>query len=162
MLCLVSETMAKKSVACVQLLQLKDCFPWQFFSWNHMKIHKMMNPMHHWCYGMSQSPNYYNYNSKTVHQLVCDLDKKKFRETADNIWQLLWWTSSSIRWIVCVHSGTENLKKSRPKNSWNQINQFHEEFFWPNSIFGDFKNGQKSIFELGKSLKLPKMQFHQW
>ena len=28
------------------------------------------------------------------------------------------------------------------------------------SIFCNFKNGQKSIFELGKSLKLPKMQFH--
>ena len=31
---------------------------------------------------------------------------------------------------------------------------------WPNSIFCNFKNGQKSIFELGKRLKLPKMQFH--
>ena len=27
--------------------------------------------------------------------------------------------------------------------------------------FFHFKNGQKSIFELGKSLKLPKMQFHE-
>ena len=52
-------------------------------------------------------------------------------------------------------SGPENLKKSRPKkNSSNQINQFHEKFFWPNSIFFcNFKNGQKSIFEQGKSLK---------
>ena len=33
-------------------------------------------------------------------------------------------------------------------------------FFGPNSIFCNFKNGQKSNFELGKSLKLPKMQFH--
>ena len=32
--------------------------------------------------------------------------------------------------------------------------------FWPQSIFCHLKNGQKSIFELGKSLKLPKMQFH--
>ena len=47
------------------------------------------------------------------------------------------------------------------KNSWNQINQFHEKIFWPNSIFCNFKNGQKSIFELGKSLKMPKMQFHE-
>ena len=36
-----------------------------------------------------------------------------------------------------------------------------KNFFWPNSIFCNFKNGQKSIFELGKSLKLPKMQFHE-
>ena len=43
------------------------------------------------------------------------------------------------------------------KNLWNQINQFHEIFLLPKSIFCIFKNGQKSIFELGKSLKLPKM-----
>ena len=34
--------------------------------------------------------------------------------------------------------------------------------FSPNSIFCNFKNGQKSIFELGKSLKLLKMQFHEF
>ena len=33
--------------------------------------------------------------------------------------------------------------------------------FGSNSIFCNFKNGQKSIFELGKSLKLPEMQFHE-
>ena len=33
--------------------------------------------------------------------------------------------------------------------------------FGPNFIFCDFKNGQKSIFELAKSLKLPEMQFHE-
>ena len=33
--------------------------------------------------------------------------------------------------------------------------------FYPNSIFCNFKNGQKSIFELGKSLKQPKMQLHE-
>ena len=27
------------------------------------------------------------------------------------------------------HSGPENLKKSRPKNSWNEINQFQRIFF---------------------------------
>ena len=36
--------------------------------------------------------------------------------------------------------------------------QFHEIFFWPNSIFCNSKNGQKSIFEVGK---LPKMQFRE-
>ena len=34
-------------------------------------------------------------------------------------------------------------------------------FFWPNFIFCNFKNDQKSIFELRKSLKLPKVQFHE-
>ena len=34
-------------------------------------------------------------------------------------------------------------------------------FYWPDFIFCNFKIGQKSIFELGKSLKLPKMQFHE-
>ena len=64
--------------------------------------------------------------------------------------------------LICnCHSRPENLKKSRPKNSRNQINQFHEIFFWPNSIFCNFKISQKSIFELGKSLKQPKMQFHE-
>ena len=54
------------------------------------------------------------------------------------------------------------LKKSMPKKTLRkQINQFHEYLFWPNSIFCSFKNGQKSIFELGKSLKQPKMQFHE-
>ena len=47
------------------------------------------------------------------------------------------------------------------KNSWNQINQFHDILFWPNSIFCNFKNDQKSFSEQGKSLKLPKMQFHE-
>ena len=47
------------------------------------------------------------------------------------------------------------------KNSWNQINQLHEKFFWSESIFCNFTNGQNSIFELGKSLKPPKMQFHE-
>ena len=56
-------------------------------------------------------------------------------------------------WNVILHSGPENLKKSRQKNSWNQINQFHEIIFWPKSIFCNFKNGQKSIFELGVSQK---------
>ena len=49
-------------------------------------------------------------------------------------------------WVLGLHS--------RPEN------QFHE-IFWPNSIFCNFKNGQKSISELGKCLKLPKMQIHK-
>ena len=38
------------------------------------------------------------------------------------------------------------------KNSWNQINQFYEKKIYQNPFFSNFKNGQKSIFELGKSL----------
>ena len=34
-------------------------------------------------------------------------------------------------------------------------------FFDKNPFFCNFKNGQKSIFEQGKSLKLPEMQFHE-
>ena len=50
-------------------------------------------------------------------------------------------------------SGPEFKTKvqAKKKNSRNQINQFHEKIFWPKSIFCHFKNGQKSIFELGKS-----------
>ena len=51
-----------------------------------------------------------------------------------------------------VHSEPENLTKTRPKKLVKSINQFHN-FFWPNSIFCSFKNGQKSIVALGKSLK---------
>ena len=46
--------------------------------------------------------------------------------------------------------GSENLKKSRSKNLSNQINQFHEILFWPNSIFCNSKTGLKSISEQGK------------
>ena len=48
-------------------------------------------------------------------------------------------------WIFCK----KNLVKSKKIN------------FTKKYIFCYFKNGQKSIFELGKSLKLPKMQFHE-
>ena len=34
-------------------------------------------------------------------------------------------------------------------------------FFDQIPFFCNFKNGQKSIFELGKSLKLPEVQFHE-
>ena len=48
-----------------------------------------------------------------------------------------------------LHSGPENLKKPRQKNSCNQINQFHEIFFdqiaffpfqkWPKNQFLNWK-----------------------
>ena len=53
------------------------------------------------------------------------------------------------------------LVSSAKKSREIKINKFHEILFWPNSIFCNFKNVQKSNFELGKSLKLPKMQFHE-
>ena len=36
-----------------------------------------------------------------------------------------------------LHNGPKILKKSRPKNSWNKMNQFHRFFFWyfPQKIF---------------------------
>ena len=37
--------------------------------------------------------------------------------------------------ISKYQSGPENLKKSRPKNSWNEMNQFHGIFFLIFSIF---------------------------
>ena len=61
--------------------------------------------------------------------------------------------------IFLSQRGSENLKKSRHKTS--EIKQIN----FTKSIFCNFKNGQKSlqksIFELGKTLKLPKMQFHE-
>ena len=70
------------------------------------------------------------------------------------------WSLGEFFLILQLHSRTENLKKSRPKKlvkSNKSISQ--KKIFCPNSIlfFCYFKNGQKSIFELGKSLKLPKM-----
>ena len=54
--------------------------------------------------------------------------------------------------IIQKHSGPENLKKSSPKKK--------KFFFGQIPLICNFKNGQKSIFELGKYSKLPKMKFH--
>ena len=54
-----------------------------------------------------------------------------------------------------MHSGPENLKKSRQKNSWNQINQ---RFFSWTCIFGSFPSS-KIVF--CPFLKLQKMEFDQ-
>ena len=59
------------------------------------------------------------------------------------------------------HSGPEYIKSPAKKTSCNQINQFHEKKFEQIPFFAISKNDQKSIFELRKSLKLPKMQFHE-
>ena len=54
--------------------------------------------------------------------------------------------------------GQKMLKS--PAKKTREIKYIHfTNLFRPNS---NFVNGQKSIFELGKSLKLPKMQFHDF
>ena len=87
-----------------------------------------------------------------------------------NLFTMEWWGNFLLRLLFfCLvyflhvlilwccrqtYSGPENVKKSRPKNLSK-----------PNKLisrkkFCIFENGQKSIFELRKSLKLPEMQFH--
>ena len=69
--------------------------------------------------------------------------------------------SKKVQFSLNGHSEPENLKKSRTKKLVKSNKTIsHDQFFWPNSIFYNLKKGQKSFFELGKSLKLPKMQFH--
>ena len=60
-----------------------------------------------------------------------------------------------------MHSGPENLKDSRPKTVVKSNKSISQKKFDQHPFFCIFRNGQKSIFELGKSLKLPKMQFHE-
>ena len=47
-------------------------------------------------------------------------------------WVYKWKNSAknNVCMIAVHHSGQENLEKSRQKNSWNQINQFHEKKFF--------------------------------
>ena len=49
--------------------------------------------------------------------------------------------------------------QAKKKNSWNQINQFHEKLM--KFHFLQFLKWPKINFWTGKSLKLPKMQFHE-
>ena len=57
------------------------------------------------------------------------------------------------------HNGPENLKKSRPKKLVKSNKSIHfTKFYLTKFHFFQF---QKSIFEQGKSLKLPEMQFHE-
>ena len=73
-----------------------------------------------------------------------------------------YWLLTYIGLIVFLHFEPENLKKSRPKQLVKSNKSISWNIFWPKSIFCNFKNGQKPIFELGKSLKLPKMQIHDF
>ena len=53
-------------------------------------------------------------------------------------------TFSFVNFTILMHSGPENLKRPR------EIKEIHftKNFFDKNPFFGNFKNGQKSIFEL--------------
>ena len=63
---------------------------------------------------------------------------------------------SFVRSSSQMHIGPENLKLSRQKNSWNQINQ--KLFSW-NCISGSFKLFPSSKIEFWPFLKLQKMEF---
>ena len=72
--------------------------------------------------------------------------------------------SYKLKSISCWFTYTQwvrKLQKSRPKKIVKSYKSKSWIFLWPNSIFCHFKIGQKSIFELRKSLKLPKIQFHE-
>ena len=62
-----------------------------------------------------------------------------------------------------VHRGPENLKKPMPKNSWNEINQFHGIFF---SIFFFFLQVKFlflwKIFKKSFFVKLIYLIFHEF
>ena len=67
----------------------------------------------------------------------------------------------SLKQLTSIE-GRKIKKKSRPKHLWNQLNQFHENIFaWPNSIFCHLNMAKNQCLNWGKSLKLPKMQFHE-
>ena len=76
-----------------------------------------------------------------------------------------YWSYSYSMHVLCttyvysylnLHNGPENLKKSRQKNSWNQINQF---FFSWNCISGSFKLFPSSKIDFLLFLKLQKLCF---
>ena len=51
------------------------------------------------------------------------------------------------------HLNGARKKIQAKKNSWNQINQFHEKIFFDQiPFFCHFKNGQSSIFELRNAI----------
>ena len=60
-----------------------------------------------------------------------------------------------------AHGGPEDLKQSRPKKLEKSNKSISRNFYGPVSIFCNFKNDQKSLCELEKSLKHLKMQFHE-
>ena len=81
--------------------------------------------------------------------LICKI------EEAENKFVFLVYEFEFVLWH---HSGPENLKKSRQKNLWNQINQI---FFTWNCILGSFKLFPSSKIDFWPFLKLQKMKFGQ-
>ena len=57
---------------------------------------------------------------------------------------------------ITLHSGPKNLKKSRPKKLVISNNSISRKFFWPNFIFGHFRN-----FSTGKRFKTAKNAISQ-
>ena len=98
---------------------------------------------------------YYNVTLQYNSSYACDFDII-WKKGKNSILQKYFMRIFEV-WSDNISQKARKIKKSPgQKNSWNQINQLHE-----NSIFCNFKNSQKSIFELGKSLKLPKIQCHK-
>ena len=91
------------------------------------------------------------HHSENLEPIFCKNDTKSL--------QLIEIVSTTADYTV--HSGPEILKKSSPKKLVKSHKSISRIISRPNSNFCNFKNGQKSIFQLGKSLKLPKMQFHE-
>ena len=66
--------------------------------------------------------------------------------------------------VWSMHSGPENLKKYRQKNSWNQISQifFVKLHFWQFWTLSQFKNLFLAIFEIAKKWNLVKKISWNW
>ena len=59
-------------------------------------------------------------------------------------------------WDHIFFKDSKAPKKSNiPKAAFDEVNSYLKKKKFTKSIFCDFKNGQKSIFELGKSLRVP-------
>ena len=59
--------------------------------------------------------------------------------------------------VICKYKVGQKIKKSPGQKSlWNQINQFHEIIFWPNSIFLQFQKWPKIDFWTRKKFKIAK------
>ena len=62
--------------------------------------------------------------------------EKKIREITENIWKINNTSKKFVKsdtqngkYFFIIHSGPEKFKKSKPKNSWNEMNQFHGIYF---------------------------------
>ena len=100
--------------------------------------------------------------SGTVNQITSDFSKglspRANKQRSQKVLEtLIFWKFVKTLYL---HNGPENLKKSRAKKreiKWINLTKF----FLTKILFLQFWNGPKTIFELRKSSKLPKMQFHE-